>query len=140
MVKIRLKRMGMKKNAFYRIVVTDVRVKRDGKAIEEIGFYDVVKNPAVIKIDEEKALKWLNEGAKPTDTVRNLFSQEGIMKKFAEQKTSKPKAAKKAAPKKEETKKEVKEEKKTAAKKPAAKKTTTKKVENKKEEIKKEEK
>ncbi len=87
MVKIRLKRMGAKKQAFYRIVVADVNAKRDGKAIAELGFYDAVKSPAVVKIDEELALKWLSEGAQPTDTVRNLFSNEGIMTKFHESKT-----------------------------------------------------
>ncbi len=87
MLKIRLKRMGAKKQAFYRIVVADVNAKRDGKAIAELGFYDAVKSPAVVKIDEELALKWLSEGAQPTDTVRNLFSNEGIMTKFHESKT-----------------------------------------------------
>lgn len=86
MVKIRLKRMGAKKSAFYRIVVADINGRRDGKAIEEIGYYDAVKNPAIVKIDEEKALKWLATGAKPTDTVRNLLSNEGIMTKFHESK------------------------------------------------------
>ncbi len=86
MVKIRLKRMGAKKAAFYRIVVSDANTKRDGKAIAEIGFYDAVKNPAEIKINEEKALEWLSKGAIPTDTVRNIFSKNGIMKKFHEQK------------------------------------------------------
>ncbi len=89
MVKIRLKRMGARKQAFYRIVVSDVNTKRDGKAIEEIGFYDAVKNPAVVKIDEEKALKWLAEGAQPTDTVRDLLSKEGIMTKFHDSKYNK---------------------------------------------------
>ncbi len=89
MVKIRLKRMGAKKQAFYRIVVSDVNTKRDGYAIEEIGFYDAVKNPAVVKIDEEKALKWLSEGAQPTDTVRDLLSKEGIMAKFHDSKYNK---------------------------------------------------
>lgn len=82
MVKIRLKRMGSKKNAFYRIVVMDSRTKRDGKAIDELGYYDAVKDPAVIKIDKEASLKWLSEGAQPTDTVKNLFSNEGIMTEF----------------------------------------------------------
>ncbi len=86
MVKIRLKRMGAKKQAFYRIVVADASSKRDGKAIAELGFYDAVKNPAVVKIDEELALEWLSNGAQPTDTVRNLFSKEGIMAKFHESK------------------------------------------------------
>ncbi len=86
MVKIRLKRMGAKKQAFYRIVVADANAKRDGKAIAELGFYDAVKNPAIVKIDEELALEWLSNGAQPTDTVRNLFSKEGIMAKFHESK------------------------------------------------------
>ena len=89
MVKIRLKRMGSKKNAFYRIVVMDVRTKRDGKAIAELGYYDAVKDPAVIKIDEELTLEWLNKGAQPTDTARSILSKHGIMKKFHDEKFSK---------------------------------------------------
>ncbi len=89
MVKIRLKRMGSKKNAFYRIVVMDVRTKRDGKAIAELGYYDAVKDPAVIKIDEELTLEWLNKGAQPTDTARSILSKHGIMKKFHDGKFSK---------------------------------------------------
>lgn len=89
MVKIRLKRMGAKKQAFYRIVVADSASRRDGKAIAELGFYDAVKSPATVKIDEELALEWLAKGAQPTETVRNLFSQEGIMKKFHESKMGK---------------------------------------------------
>ncbi len=84
MVKIRLKRMGSKKNAFYRIVVMDVRTKRDGKAIAELGYYDAVKNPAVIKLDEELTLQWLAKGAQPTNTARSILSKQGIMKKFSE--------------------------------------------------------
>ncbi len=86
MVKIRLKRMGSKKNAFYRIVLMDSRTKRDGKAIAEIGYYDAVKNPAEVKINEELALEWLSKGAQPTDTARSLLSKQGIMKKFSESK------------------------------------------------------
>lgn len=86
MVKIRLKRMGAKKQAFYRIVVADVDTKRDGKAIAELGFYDAVRNPAEVKIDSDLALQWLAKGAQPTDTVKNLFQKEGIMKKFHESK------------------------------------------------------
>ncbi len=82
MVKIRLKRMGSKKQAFYRIVVTDINTKRDGQPLAEIGFYDSVKNPAVVKIDHDIALEWLAKGAQPTATVRNLMSEEGIMAKF----------------------------------------------------------
>ena len=85
-VKLRLKRMGAKKRPFYRIVAADSRVKRDGKDIELVGTYNPVTEPAEVKINEEVALKWLNEGAIPTDTVRNLFSKAGIMKKFADSK------------------------------------------------------
>ena len=87
-VKIRLKRMGAKKAPFYRIVVADARSPRDGKFIESIGYYDPVTTPANVKIDEEKALEWLGNGAQPTDTVKNLFSKQGIMKKFAEAKNA----------------------------------------------------
>lgn len=88
-VKIRLKRMGSKRNPFYRIVVADSRSPRDGRSIEQIGTYNPVVSPVEVKIDEEKALDWMAKGAKPSDTVRNLFSNEGIMKKFHEQKNSK---------------------------------------------------
>ena len=88
-VKLRLKRMGAKKKPFYRIVAADSRSPRDGKFIEEVGYYDPTKSPAVIKVDLEKAMKWLSTGAIPTHTVRNLFSKEGIMKKFHESKTKK---------------------------------------------------
>lgn len=88
-VKIRLKRMGAKKAPFYRIVVADSRSPRDGRFIESIGYYDSTTEPAVVKIDEEKALAWMGNGAQPTDTVKNLFSQNGIMKKFADAKAAK---------------------------------------------------
>ncbi|WP_100330887.1 30S ribosomal protein S16 [Bacillus xiapuensis] len=81
-VKIRLKRMGAKRNPFYRIVVADSRSPRDGRQIETIGTYNPVVQPAEVKIDEELALKWMQNGAKPSDTVRNLFSNAGIMEKF----------------------------------------------------------
>jgi len=81
-VKIRLKRMGAKKSPFYRLVVADSRSPRDGRFIEEIGYYNPLTTPADVKIDEEKALKWMLNGAKPSDTVRNLFSKAGIMEKF----------------------------------------------------------
>ncbi|WP_078413334.1 30S ribosomal protein S16 [Priestia abyssalis] len=81
-VKIRLKRMGAKKSPFYRIVVADSRSPRDGRFIETVGTYNPVAQPAEVKIDEELALKWLQNGAKPSDTVRNLFSKNGIMEKF----------------------------------------------------------
>ena len=73
MVKIRLKRMGMKKMPFYRLVVTDSRNPRDGRFIEEIGYYDPMTEPATVKIDVESAKQWLKNGAQPTDTVKSLF-------------------------------------------------------------------
>ncbi len=82
MVRLRLKKMGAKKRPFYRIVVMDQRTKRDGKAIDEIGYYDVIKQPADIKLDKEKALEWLKKGAQPTDTVKNILSKEGVMKEY----------------------------------------------------------
>ncbi len=88
-VKIRMKRLGSKRNPFYRIVVADSRSPRDGRIIEQIGFYNPVSEPKELKIDEELALKWLGNGAQPSDTVRNLFSKEGIMQKFHESKTKK---------------------------------------------------
>jgi len=81
-VKIRLKRMGAKKTPFYRIVVADSRSPRDGRQIETVGTYNPLTKPAEVKINEELALKWLQNGAKPSDTVRNLFSDQGIMEKF----------------------------------------------------------
>lgn len=85
-VKLRLKRMGAKKNPFYRIVVADSRSPRDGRFIEAIGYYDPTTVPANVKINEESALKWLSEGAIPSDTVRNLLSKAGIMKAHHESK------------------------------------------------------
>ncbi len=77
--KIRLKRIGSKKVPFYRVIVADSRAPRDGKFIEEIGFYDPLKDPVVINIDSEKAKKWLSTGAIPTDTVRVLLKKSGII-------------------------------------------------------------
>ena len=88
-VKIRLKRLGAKKSPFYRIVVADSRSPRDGRSIETIATYNAVKDPAEVKIDEELALKWLGNGAQPSDTVRSLLSKEGIMKKFHDSKLNK---------------------------------------------------
>jgi len=82
-VKIRLKRMGAKKKPFYRVVVADSRSPRDGKFIEELGYYNPLTSPAEIKIDSEKAEKWLSNGAQPTDTVRSLFKKAGIEKPSA---------------------------------------------------------
>ncbi len=79
MVKIRLKRMGAKKNPFYRVVVADARVTRDGQAIAEIGYYDPLTDPATIKIDAEAAKKWIANGAQPTDTARALLKKAGVI-------------------------------------------------------------
>ena len=88
-VKLRLKRMGAKKRPFYRIVAADARSPRDGRFIELVGTYNPITEPAEIKVNEEVALKWLNDGAIPTDTVRDLLSKQGIMKKFHESKMTK---------------------------------------------------
>ena len=104
-VKIRLKRMGAKKRPFYRIVVADSRFPRDGRFIEEVGYYNPIEKPAVVKINKDLAMKWLNNGAIPTDTVRDIFSKEGVMKKFHESKMTKKTAKEKKETKKTTTKK-----------------------------------
>ena len=108
-VKIRLTKIGRHKDPFFRIVAIDSRTARDGKPVEQIGYLDPAKGVESAVINEELALKWLNLGAIPSDTVKAIFSRKGLMTKYAESK----KPAKKA-------------EKKVAAKKPAAKKTTAK--------------
>lgn len=80
MVKIRLKRMGAKKTPFYRIVVADSRYPRDGRFIEQIGTYNPLTEPSTINVDSEKALKWLGQGAQPTDTVKELLKVSGVIK------------------------------------------------------------
>ena len=79
MVKIRLKRMGAHKKPFYRVVVSDARVSRDGACIAELGTYDPLADPAAIKIDAEAAKKWLADGAQPTDTARALLKKAGVI-------------------------------------------------------------
>ena len=88
-VKIRLTRLGDKKSPFYRVVVADSRSPRDGKFIELIGTYNPITEPAEIKIDEEVAMKWLRNGAEPTDTVRDLFKRQGIIEKFHKERMTK---------------------------------------------------
>ena len=88
-VKLRLLRMGAKKAPFYRIVAADSRAPRDGRFIELLGTYDPRTNPAKVTIKEEEVLKWLNNGAQPSDTDKNLLSKEGIIKKFADSKSGK---------------------------------------------------
>ena len=78
-VKMRLKRMGAKKKPFYRIVVADSRSPRDGRFIEEIGYYNPVANPSQLKVDGEKALEWIKKGAQPSDTVRALLKKSGVL-------------------------------------------------------------
>ena len=78
MVKIRLRRMGAKKAPFYRVVVADSRYPRDGRFIEEIGYYNPLAEPAEIKVDAEKAQKWIANGAQPTDTVKDLLKRAGM--------------------------------------------------------------
>lgn len=80
MVKIRLRRMGAKKAPYYRVVVADSRYPRDGRFIEELGYYDPTKEPSVMKVDGEKALKWMQNGAQPTETVKKILKQEGVIK------------------------------------------------------------
>lgn len=83
-VKIRLRRMGAKKSPFYRIVVADSRSSRDGRFIEEIGYYNPLTEPKTVKIDDEKAIKWISNGAKPTETVDRLFRLNGVYEKSVE--------------------------------------------------------
>ncbi|MBB6449324.1 small subunit ribosomal protein S16 [Geomicrobium halophilum] len=87
--KIRLKRMGSKKKPFYRVVVAETGAPRDGRFIEEIGTYNPIAEPTEFSVDEEQAVKWMLEGAKPSDTVRSLFSNRGIMTKVHEAKNGK---------------------------------------------------
>ena len=88
-VKIRLKRKGSKKRPFYRIVVADSRSPRDGRFIETVGTYNPLTQPEQVTLKEEAIMGWLNNGAQPSDTVRNILSKEGVMKKFHEAKYSK---------------------------------------------------
>lgn len=81
-VKIRLKRMGSKKRPFYRIVVADSRSPRDGRFIAQVGTYNPLVEPVAVKLEEEEIMNWLNNGAQPSDTVKNILSKAGIMKKY----------------------------------------------------------
>lgn len=89
MVKLRLKRMGKKRNPFYRIVAADSRSPRDGRIIEQVGTYNPLVKENQVTLDTEKVMKWLNNGAKPSDTVRSILSKEGLMKEFHESKMAK---------------------------------------------------
>src|SRR5699024_2195703 len=87
--KIRLKRIGAKKTPHYRVVVADSRAPRDGRAIEQIGIYNPLAKPSIVEIDEAKALDWMHKGAQPSDTVRTMFSEQGIMQKYHDAKNQK---------------------------------------------------
>jgi small subunit ribosomal protein S16 len=97
LVKIRLKRMGAKKRPFYRLVVADSRSPRDGKFIEEIGFYDPLPNPAKVQIDADKVREWMRRGARPSDVARKLLEREGILQRSAQVRRAAPAAAAPAA-------------------------------------------
>lgn len=89
-VKIRLRRMGTKQTPFYRVVVADSRTARDGRFLESLGTYDPRRRPLGVAVDEDKALRWLQRGAQPTDTVRQLLGKAGIMRRFAELRAKPP--------------------------------------------------
>jgi small subunit ribosomal protein S16 len=83
LVKIRLKRMGAKRRPFYRLVVADAHSPRDGRFIEQLGYYDPLTDPATVKIDGDKVLRWLNRGAQPSDSARILLKREGVLDRRA---------------------------------------------------------
>ena len=85
-VKLRLKRMGSKQRPFYRIIAADSRSPRDGRFIESVGTYDAIKKDENVTVDEEKVLKWLNNGAQPTDTVKSILTQTGVWAKYKNKK------------------------------------------------------
>lgn len=88
-VKIRMRRMGSKRKPFYRIVVADSRMPRDGRFIEEVGYYNPLTNPDEVKLEEDKIFEWLEKGAQPSDTVRSLLSKDGLMTRYHDAKYGK---------------------------------------------------
>ena len=88
-VKIRMRRMGPKRKPFYRIVVADSRMPRDGRFIEEVGYYNPLTNPDEVKLEEDKIFEWLEKGAQPSDTVRSLLSKAGLMTRYHDAKYGK---------------------------------------------------
>ena len=88
-VKIRMRRMGSKRKPFYRIVVADSRMPRDGRFIEEVGYYNPLTNPDEVKLEEDKIFEWLEKGAQPSDTVRSLLSKAGLMTRYHDSKYGK---------------------------------------------------
>src|SRR5574344_115271 len=122
-VKLRLKRMGTRQRPFYRIIAADSRSPRDGRFIETLGTYQPIYKDNNVTIDEEKVLKWLNNGAQVTDTVKDLLSKSGLWAKFKKVTPSKKVAAKKETAKAEEPKKEVTKKAATKATKKVTKKS-----------------
>lgn len=88
-VKIRMRRMGSKRKPFYRIVVADSRMPRDGRFIEEVGYYNPLTNPDEVNLEEDKIFEWLEKGAQPSDTVRSLLSKAGLMTRYHDAKYGK---------------------------------------------------
>lgn len=88
-VKIRMRRMGSKRKPFYRIVVADSRMPRDGRFIEEVGYYNPLTNPDEVKLEEDKIFEWLEKGAQPSDAVRSLLSKAGLMTRYHDAKYGK---------------------------------------------------
>ena len=88
MVKIRLRRMGAKRHPFYRLVVADSRSPRDGRFIEHLGYYDPMTDPVQVKIDVDKVVRWLQQGAQPSEAARSLLKREGILERLAETRKS----------------------------------------------------
>ncbi len=95
-LRIRLMRMGAKKRPSYRVVVADSRAPRDGKFVDQLGYYNPLTDPATVHIDVERAVSWLHKGAQPTETARGLLRRAGVLRVYAEQKTA-AKLARKAA-------------------------------------------
>jgi len=88
LVKIRLRRMGAKKHPFYRLVVADARSPRDGRFIEHLGYYDPMTDPVQVKIDAEKVMRWLRQGAQPSEAARSLLKREGLLERRTEKPTT----------------------------------------------------
>jgi small subunit ribosomal protein S16 len=97
-VRIRLKRMGAKKRPFYRIVVANSASPRDGRHIDQLGYYDPLTDPATVKVDQDKAVMWLQRGAQPTETAASLLRKQGVMRRLHEEKTAARAATAEAAP------------------------------------------
>ncbi|QBP18607.1 30S ribosomal protein S16 [Acetilactobacillus jinshanensis] len=89
MLRIRLRRMGSKRNPFYRIIVSDARKSTRGSFVQQVGYYNPLTHPSTVKLDGEDVMKWLKNGAQPSDTVKNLLSRAGIMKKYHDAKYAK---------------------------------------------------